>query len=238
MRYLRVGLNNINYSKMIGIGIVLLLIGIQTEVLAGTSEEIGSDNYLLVTGFEPFYVYDVNPSQLIVEALNGTLIGNTTVIGIVLPVNFSGSVYQITSVIDKYDPLLVVSLGLNGEARMIQVENIGVNIRKRPRNNPFWFLPKRLDPDGPFLLKTTLPTNKIVSAIRDEGISVRHSFHAGTYVCNAVFYQTLRFIKEEDRQIPMGFIHVPPLDYQEPHGMNLSYLLDAIDIVLSMSLNF
>lgn len=224
------------FSKVIVITIVVFLIGFQTNITAGSIKKTGSGNYLLLTGFEPFYIYDVNPSQLIVEAFNGTKICNTTVVGIVLPVNFSESVTQIISEVERYNPVLVLSLGLNAEARMVQIENFGVNIRKQPRSNPFWFVPKRLDPDGSFLLRTSLPTIDIVSAIRNKGIPARNSIHAGTYVCNAVFYHTLQYIDEQNKQIPMGFIHVPPLDYQEPHGMNISVLLDAIDISLKTCL--
>ena len=223
------------FPKLIVIIFVVFLIGFQTNVITGSIQILGSSNYLLVTGFEPFYIYDVNPSQLIVEAINGTVINNITVIGSILPVNFSESVTQITSEIDRYNPVLVLSLGLNGEARMVQVENLGINIRKRPRSDPFWFIPKRLDPEGPFLLRTLLPTIDMVSAIRSQGIPARNSMHAGTYVCNAVFYHTLRYI-EHNKQIPMGFIHVPPLDYQAPYGMNFSVLLDAIDISLKTCL--
>ena len=210
---------------------------VQIDVDAENFEDTSQTNYVLLTGFEPFYIYSENPSQLIVESLNGTFLGNASIIGIVLPVNFSASVSQITQAIDTYDPLMVISLGLNGEARMIQVENIGLNLRNRPRSDPWWFFPKRLDSTGPFILKATIPTTDIALAIRDGGISARQSYHAGTYVCNAVFYQTLRFIEVEDKGISMGFIHVPPLDYQEPYGMNLSVLVDAVSIAISTAVD-
>ena len=201
--------------------------------VAYSYEDFSQINYVLLSGFEPFYIYAENPSELVVEFLNGSTINNVTIRSIVLPVNFTESVAQITQAIHTYDPVLVVSLGLNAEARVIQVENFGMNIRKRPRSDPLWFFPKRLDPDGPFIRKTPLSTIDIVSELRANEISARQSFYAGNYVCNAVFYHTLGLIEDEGREIPVGFVHIPPLDYQEPHGVNLTILIDAITIMIS-----
>ena len=44
---------------------------------------------VLITGFEPFNGYEINPSQLIAETLNGQNIEDAEIIGIVLPVNFT-----------------------------------------------------------------------------------------------------------------------------------------------------
>ena len=216
--------------------IVILLNLFFYSGVAYSYEDSSSNNYVLLSGFEPFYIYTENPSQLVAEFLNGSTIKNATILGIVLPVNFSESVVQITQAIETYDPVLVISLGLNAEARVIQVENFGMNIRKRPRSDPLWFFPKRLDPNGPFIRKTALPTADIVSELRDNDISARQSFYAGNYVCNAVFYHTLGFIEDEGKEAPMGFIHIPLLDYQEPHGVNLTILIDAITITISSAL--
>jgi pyroglutamyl-peptidase len=196
-----------------------------------------SDNTVLLTGFEPFYTYTVNPSQLVVENLNGTALSNYSIIGLVLPVNFSTSISNIVEAIDIYNPQLIISLGLNGEARWIQVENIALNLRKRPRSDPLWFLPKKLDRSGPLVLKSTLPTHNIVDEIKSVGIPSRHSIYAGTYVCNSLFYQTLRYIDVEDFQIPMGFVHLPPLDFQEPYGMNITDIQSAVVSALTACLS-
>jgi pyroglutamyl-peptidase len=223
----------------IGMSIFLVVILINLVFFSGIAYSYGdssSNNYVLLSGFEPFYIYTENPSQLITEFLNGSTIKNATILGIVLPVNFSESVAQITQAIKLYDPILVISLGLNAKARVIQLENFGMNIRKRSRSDPFWFIPQRLDTNGPFIRKTTIPIDDILSELRNNDISTRKSFYAGDYVCNAVFYQTLGFIEEENKDVPMGFIHLPPLDNQKPHGVNLTRLIDAITITISSAL--
>ena len=47
------------FSKLIVFTIVVFLIGCQTNLTSGSTQNIESSNYLLLTGFEPFYIYDV-----------------------------------------------------------------------------------------------------------------------------------------------------------------------------------
>ena len=211
---------------------VVLIISVQIGAQINDHATRSISKNILLTGFEPFYIYDVNPSELVVNNLNGTVIGNHSIIGLVLPVNFSTSFSQITMAIDTYNPVLVLSLGLNGGARWLQVENIGLNFRKRPRSDPLWFLPKKLDPEGPLFRISTVPVDDIIAAVCMNGIPVRKSFYAGTYICNSVLYQTLNYIKKNEEQIPMGFIHLPPLYYQEPYGMNLSAIQNGVEAAI------
>ena len=84
---------------------------------------------VLVTGFEPFSNYTVNPSQLISEALNGSILNDTEIIGMILPVDFNESVKMTTDAIEHYQPFLVISLGLNARNRVIKIEKIGINLK-------------------------------------------------------------------------------------------------------------
>src|SRR5512136_1494397 len=90
---------------------------------------------VLVTGFEPFGTHTVNPSQEIAETLNGSTLNDAELIGIVLPVNFTTSVEQASEAIERYHPDLVISLGLNAKATLIEVEKIGVNIKRYPKED-------------------------------------------------------------------------------------------------------
>ena len=190
------------------------------------------DGCVLVTGFEPFSIYDVNPTELICGELNGTVIENYSVVSVVLPVNFSESMMVMIDAIAEYDPDVIMSLGMNGEAYVVQVEVLGRNARKRPRSDPFWFLPLKLVSDGPWFQVSSLPTCAIVRAIRSEGIGVRHSLDAGTYVCNSVLYQTLEYLDRNSFDVPMGFLHIPALPSQEPQGMDLSVSVAAVQVAI------
>ena len=207
-------------------------------VRINTNDEslISKDNIVLITGFEPFDVYDINPSQLIAESLDGQIIDDSTIVGIVLPVDFEKSVENITQAIMEYEPILVINLGLAASKHCINVENCGINLKKYPRNESNWIFPRRIDKCGPFIHISNLDTRDIVNEIRDANIPVKHSFYAGMYVCNAVLYKTLGYIDEHDFSARAGFIHLPLLSSQDPEGMDLINMIEAVTLSIKVSL--
>jgi len=78
---------------------------------------------------------------------------------------------------------------------------------------------------------------EIVQEIRKSEIPARQSFFAGTYVCNAAFYGMLDFIAENELCINAGFIHLPFLDSQDPDGMDIESMTDAVIIAIETSVN-
>jgi pyroglutamyl-peptidase len=191
---------------------------------------------VLVTGFGPFSVYDINPSQLIVEELDGQFIDGVEIIGIVLPVDFDLSVENITKAIDDYTPKVLISTGLSPRAKKMNIEKVGINLKMYPRDEKKWFFPRRLDPCGPLFRLSSLDTKEIVSEINDAGIASRQSYYAGYYICNAVLYGALGFIKECELPIKTGFIHVPLMSSQDPNGMELETMVEAVKIAIKTSL--
>jgi pyroglutamyl-peptidase len=191
---------------------------------------------VLVTGFEPFGIYTTNPSQLIAETLNGSSLNDTELIGIVLPVDFNKSVELATEAIQLYHPDVVISLGLNARSDVIEVEKIGVNLKRYQKDDGSWSFPRRIEKNSPFLRISSLHTNEIVRKIREADIPVHQSFFAGMYVCNALFYGVLGYVAEQDMNISIGFIHVPLLDSQDPQGMPLETMADAVKIAIQESL--
>jgi pyroglutamyl-peptidase len=213
--------------QVVGILILLFPIGIYSASGAPV---------VLITGFESFGNYTVNPSQLIAEALNGTMLNDAEIVGVVLPVDFNESVEITTDAIQYYQPDLVLSLGLNARSQDIRVEKIGLNLKRYPKDDGTWSFPRRIDVMGPFLRISPLHTADIVRKIRDANISVQQSFFAGTYVCNTVFYQVLGYVSEQNISRKMGFIHVPLLDSQDPLGMPLQSMIDAVKIAIQTGL--
>jgi len=192
---------------------------------------------VLVTGFGPFDIYDVNPSQLIVETLNGKYINEAELIGIVLPVDFEESVNVTIQAIEDYDPVLIINVGLSPKAHSIEVEKIGVNLKQMLRHEREWFFPHRIDPDGPFFRLSSIDTKEVVLKLREVGITAQQSFSAGIYICNAVLYKTLGYIEDNDLPKKAGFIHVPLLTSQDPNGMELSTMVEAVEVSIKSSLS-
>jgi len=195
-----------------------------------------SESVVLVTGFEPFQNYTVNPSGLIAETLNGSSIGGASVVGVVLPVDFNRSAEIAIHAMKQYHPVLVLSLGLNARSHALRVEKIGVNLKRYQKENGRWSFPHRIERAGPFFRITSLHTDEIVRTIRKVNTPVQQSYFAGMYVCNGLFYQLLGYVHAQNSSTNVGFIHVPLLDSQDPQGMPLQTMVDAVKIAVQTSL--
>ncbi len=191
---------------------------------------------VLVTGFAPFGSYPVNPSELIAESLNGSSVAGATVVGIVLPVDYNGSVAVAVQAIEQYKPVLVISCGLNARAHDIHVEKIGVNLRRYDLGDGHLSLPRKIEQASPLFRSTTLPVAALVHTLRRANVSVQRSCFAGMYVCNNLFYMLLKTAYEQNDSVAVGFLHVPLLDSQDPQGMPLNDMVDAITLVIQESL--
>jgi pyroglutamyl-peptidase len=202
----------------------------------GLSGASGS-TVVLVTGFEPFGVHSINPSQIIAETLNGSSFNDAEIIGIVLPVDFEKSVERARDAIELYHPDVVISLGLNAKAQRIEVEKIGFNIKRYQKDDGTWSFPQRIDKNGPFLRLSYLKTYDIARTIRQANIPAQQSFFAGTYICNSLFYGLLGYVTEENLSITVGFLHVPLLDSQDPSGMPFQKMVDAVKIAIQESID-
>lgn len=205
------------------------------ECAASSSEP--STEYILITGFEPFGDYDINPSECIVETLDGSYIAGYEIIGIVLPVDFEDAVECILESIDDQKPCLVLSLGLDERTTTIDVEKVAVNLKRYARNElPLWFLPRFLSRGDPLFQWSPVNAQNIKEALTTDEIPAKLSLSAGTYVCNAVFYHSLLYCQENNLHTTTGFLHVPLLDTQSPDGLSLSMMLDAVNITLACCL--
>lgn len=190
---------------------------------------------VLVTGFEPFGNYSVNPSGEVARVLNGTMVDGALVVGVVVPVNFTTAVMSVEDAIVRYHPVLVIGPGLN--ARLdgrVAVERWGVNVRQRPRVDGRWVPPVVLVPGGPVVRRVSIPVERCVVSLRAAGVPCRGSVWAGTYVCNAVLYETAGYV--EGSGVRFGFVHVPLLVNQSAEGLPLSVLVAAVQHVIATSL--
>jgi pyroglutamyl-peptidase len=188
---------------------------------------------ILVTGFTPFDVYQVNPSELVVHQLNNTIIHNYSVKGYILPVNYSKAPEKMKQLITTFSPHLIISLGLAGTENKIRIEQIAINLRIDPEQTFPLLTLKKVNKSGPFFQIATYDASAIQSKITMENIPVKQSYSAGLYLCNAILYETIYYLKEKEISTPMGFIHLPPLVSQHPDGMKLETMIEAVSLAIS-----
>ena len=181
---------------------------------------------ILATGFEPFAGGDVNPSWMAVSRLPDD-IGGHTVIKAQLPVVYFKALDVLEGLIKEHKPDMLLMSGLAGNSDAVRIERVGINLCEAPipDNDGVTLNGEPIAKDGPCAYFSTFPYEKMLKAVKDEGIPVRYSYSAGAYLCNHILYGGLRLAKESYPFIKSaGFIHVPPVPEQvkdKPHSFSL-----------------
>ena len=167
---------------------------------------------VLLTGFEPYGGRSLNPAFETMRALDGRAIAGADVVGRPLPVSLKRLGEVMAQHLAEVKPHAVIALGLWPGEPMIRLERIGINVAdfeiadnegSRPGDS-------MVAADGSPAQVTTLPLRAIETALLAEGIPVRISSTAGTFLCNACLYTLLALLEAQGRrQVPAGFIHVP-----------------------------
>ena len=165
---------------------------------------------LLLTGFEPFLNYPVNPTMQIVEELHGLEIGQYKIHSEVLPVDFNKSGDLLMEHIHAHEPDAVISLGLAGGRAKLTPERIAINVSDGAVDNS-----GNVPVDEPIIeggadgYFTTLPVREMVNVLKEVGLPAEVSNTAGAYLCNHVMYRALHYANQQRPNMLAGFLHIP-----------------------------
>ncbi|OAA31712.1 pyrrolidone-carboxylate peptidase [Kosmotoga arenicorallina S304] len=193
---------------------------------------------LLISYFEPFGRDPLNSTEVICEEIKRV---RRDVQFVKLPTVFYESGTVLTSLIKEVNPDTVIMLGQAGGRAAITPEMVALNwIDARIKDNrgqkP---IDKKIVEGGPAAYFSTLPVRKIVEALTKGGIPARVSYSAGTFVCNALFYQVMHFIIENRYQIKAGFVHFPYLSGQvlyreEAPSLDLAKSIEGLNLIIEL----
>jgi pyroglutamyl-peptidase len=162
---------------------------------------------LLLSGFEPFLGFPINPTEAIVKALDGMEIGDYVVHGVLLPVDYETAGPRILDAMDEVKPDAVISLGLAAGRTSITPERIAINCRDgEPDNCGVALQDAPIVEGGPDGYFSTLPIRKMVNVLNESGFPSRISDTAGTYLCNNIMYTVRHAVGAE---VQAGFVHIP-----------------------------
>ena len=177
---------------------------------------LGEKRKVLLSGFEPFGGSRLNPSQLLVEALSQSSTDDVELAIIVLPVEFERATELLLAKIKDFNPDIVIAFGQAEGRKAITPEKIAINLdnARMADNSGDQRQNRAIDPHGNDGYFTTLPVEKMIEAITSAGIPAEPSLSAGTFVCNHVFYQLQKALK--DTETKSGFVHVPLVLEQSP----------------------
>lgn len=165
---------------------------------------------LLLTGFEPFLKYTLNPTMKIAEELHGKIIGTYQVHSEILTVDFKSSGEQLLQHINRIQPDAVISLGLAGGRYKMTPERIAINVKDGAADNEGHTpVDEFIRSNGEPGYLSTLPVRAMVDALIEAGLPAAISNSAGTYLCNNVMYEGLHYAKEKKPSMKSGFLHIP-----------------------------
>lgn len=180
-----------------------------------------------VTGFKKFYGVPENPTEIIVSKLKdyvsekglppGVVLGCCTILETAGD-GAQPTLYKILensiSVPDSSsnDVLIWLHLGVNSGARKFVIEQQAVNeatfrcpdeLGWQPQQHPI------VQEDGGTseARKTSCPVDSIFKLLKNKGFDVMLSNDAGRFVCNYVYYHSLRFAEQKGHK--SLFVHVP-----------------------------
>ncbi|MFO7835564.1 MAG: pyroglutamyl-peptidase I [Candidatus Thorarchaeota archaeon] len=194
----------------------------------------------LITGYEPFDGYSMNPSSKIAKELDGGRIGRYIVKGVELPLDYDFVPDRIRSLVTSAKPELILCMGQANRAA-ISLERLAKNVVNTKREDNYGNKPTSdvIDPDAPGAYFSNLPLNRLVSLLREHGIPAYISYDAGAYGCNLVLFHVLQMFHNGLHESKAGFIHIPctPRQAIEKDKMSLPTMpfdmsLRAVKLVL------
>ena len=196
----------------------------------------------LLTGFNRFGNLQENSSQLVVEHLaSRTKLSNAMrLITEVLPTEYIRAGERIRDLILECRPERIICLGVSMNLAAIHLERIALNIddADAPDNAGMARKGKAIIPDAPLAYGSTLPLEKMRASLEKRRIPAAISNHAGTFLCNHVFYLARHEVEVLHLKSPCGFLHLPGVskagaaDDPEARGLPLNLLIEAVECCL------
>lgn len=161
---------------------------------------------LLITAFAPYAEWPVNASA---ETMAAWLVESSvrasglSIEAAILPVQYEPAERKLANIRREWFDFTLL-LGQSPGSQRPALEMFALNIKGDAERGP---LP--LDPAGPAAMRSQLPLAQWQAAILAEGGSAEVSCHAGTYLCNAVYYWSLRQDAEQGSSDRSLFLHLP-----------------------------
>jgi pyroglutamyl-peptidase len=178
--------------------------------------------HCLITGFDTFAGSTYNVSQAVVESLPKRVKlpqqkGDVNLNTLVLPTCGDLAWKELKKRLDKLPRQSVVILtGMAAPRPNISVERFALNIKDyRVMDNAGCLVNgQEIAARGPAALKATLDPKAIVEHVLKKGLCAEVSNFCGTFVCNEIYFQGLRYQKSKGLPHILVFVHLPlPVHY-------------------------
>lgn len=182
-----------------------------------------------ITGFKKFHGVSENPTETIVNNLTeyvkkkglpkGLAIGSCSILdtagqGALVPLyqTLQSAIIAKESESSSSNKIIWLHFGVNSGATRFAIERQAVNEATFRCPDEMGWKPQKVPivpSDGPIsrIRETTLPVEEITKTLATKGYDVMTSDDAGRFVCNYVYYHSLRFAEQNGNK--SLFVHVP-----------------------------
>ena len=167
---------------------------------------------VLVTGFGPWADNTHNPSTDLARAMHGIVIGDIEFVAHApLPVAFEKAEHVAHDEATQHQAILHLALGLAAATPYVRIERYGRNrsTTETPDNLGTIAHDVVIENEGPDIVETTLDVAAIARALIANNIDAQVSEDAGGYVCNDLYYRSLRRGAALTPTRHALFVHVP-----------------------------
>jgi pyroglutamyl-peptidase len=160
---------------------------------------------ILITGFDAFGDHASNPAEHIVRRLAGE---EPTLL---LPTRYDRAAALALDAIERLRPETVVMFGLAAKRQTMELERFALNIIESPVPDNDGVVGAGLPvvADGPAAYRTSVDLVAVRGRMAVAGHAVGISNHAGSYVCNHLYYSVLHALAERGQGPRAVFVHVP-----------------------------
>ncbi len=191
---------------------------------------------LLITGFDPFGHYQINPSWEVVKTLPDK-IGTFSLTKLILPNIYGLETRMLLEKAQEIEPDIILMLGMDSGTTKVHIDTVAINIQdalmednmgRRPWNKP-------IIENGPAAYFATIPAHELVQQLQKEGLHVHLGYSSGGYVCNDVFYSVAH--KFNNTNTKFGFIHIPLLPqmvWDEKEALPLEQSLKIVTRIIEL----
>lgn len=176
---------------------------------------------ILVTGFKPFNKENINPTELILKRIKDEY---KNVFTLLLNVEYNLDSCILLDAIKRNIPDVLICLGQAGGRKKVMVENYALNMQSAviPDNNNILLKHQKINESGNICYETNVDLLKLVHNVNDESFGI--SYHAGTFICNEIYYRALEFINNNKLNTKCIFVHIPYIKEQVIDKPNMPYL--------------
>lgn len=172
---------------------------------------------ILLTAFEPYGEWPENSSWIALVEFLKNRPSNSDLVTRRYPVDFTRMQASLErDLATGFDAVL--HLGQAPGSSTIKLETFAVNA-----GNSISYGSQGLHSlvtGGPEAYRSRMPLHRWSELLRKSAIPAQVSYHAGTYLCNAVLYMSHHWFAKRNLNAPVGFVHLP-LSCEQVAGADL-----------------